>query len=215
MKTILNFSNKCELELPPQFCDDDNRFSESFVRYFLNEYTKEDDVVFDPFVGYGTTLRVAESVNRIGYGTEYNEDKVAFVKTTLENPNNIILGDALKLPEYDLPNFDFSITSPIYMNKTDENPFRTERTEKTDYDQYLADIKSVYTHINQKLKPGGRAIIEVSNLKKKNGIITTLAWDIAKVISEVLTFEGEIVINWEEGYQYGYDHSYALVFKKR
>jgi hypothetical protein len=61
------------------------------------------------------------------------------------------------------------------------------------------------------IKPGGRVVIEVSNLKGRTGV-TTLAWDIAGAVGQVLTFEGEIVIAWEDTYGYGYDHSYALVF---
>ncbi len=55
-------------------------------------------------------------------------------------------------------------------------------------------------------------VIEVANLKGPLGV-TTLAWDIAAVVGQVLTFEGEIVIAWELGYGYGYDHSYCLIFR--
>ena len=65
-------------------------------------------------------------------------------------------------------------------------------------------------------------VIEASNLKSK-GKVTTLAWDIGKKISEILTFKGEIIINWISDkenqsngtYGYGYDHSYCLVFQNK
>jgi hypothetical protein len=63
-----------------------------------------------------------------------------------------------------------------------------------------------------RLKPGGTAVIEAANIKR-NGRLTTLAWDIARVVSEVLHFEGEVVIAWD-CYGYGYDHSYCLVFTR-
>jgi len=44
--------------------------------------------------------------------------------------------------------------------------------------------------------------------------MTPLAWDIAREVSNVLNFLGEIVISWEPTYAYGYDHSYALIFSK-
>ena len=65
--------------------------------------------------------------------------------------------------------------------------------------------------MKEKLKPNGRVVIEVSNLKK-HGIVTTLAWDIGKVVSDIFPFEGEIVVGWDR-YGYGYDHSYCLVFR--
>jgi hypothetical protein len=62
------------------------------------------------------------------------------------------------------------------------------------------------------LKPGARAVLEVSNLKNDDRI-TMLAWDVARAVSNVLVFEGEVVIGWDH-YGYGYDHSYCLVFRK-
>ncbi|MCX6382610.1 MAG: hypothetical protein NT023_24550 [Armatimonadetes bacterium] len=45
--------------------------------------------------------------------------------------------------------------------------------------------------------------------------VTPLAWDIALVVSEVMDFQGEIVVDWEPSYGNGYDHSYCLMFSKR
>jgi hypothetical protein len=63
------------------------------------------------------------------------------------------------------------------------------------------------------LKPDAKAVIEIANLKRDNAI-TTLAWDVCDAVSQVLDFEGEIVIGWQTPYGYGYDHSYCLVFRK-
>ncbi len=126
MRTILNLSNKKEVALPKVFQNDDNRFSESFARYFIEAFTKKSDAVFDPFAGYGTSLRVAENLGRIAYGTEFDREKANFARTTLRNPGNLIFGDALKISELGIPHFDFSITSPLYMHRDDENPFKTK-----------------------------------------------------------------------------------------
>ncbi len=47
----------------------------------------------------------------------------------------------------------------------------------------------------------------------EEGFVTTLAWDVAKSVSEVLLFEGEIIVNWDS-YGAGYDHSYCLIYSK-
>ncbi|MFX1532370.1 MAG: site-specific DNA-methyltransferase, partial [Promethearchaeota archaeon] len=60
-------------------------------------------------------------------------------------------------------------------------------------------------------------IVGVKNLKKSNGI-TTLAWDMGNVLSDVLFFEGEVIIGYEgprDRESFGYDHSYCLVFSNR
>ena len=122
----------------------------------------------------------------------------------------------LSLKSLQLPDFDFSMTSPPYMGKHHtENPFTAYTTQFSGYEQYLRDIAHIYSDIGERLKPGARAVIEVSNLKHENGQVTTLAWDIAHAVSKVLHFEGEVVVMWEDGYAYGYQHSYCLIFSKK
>lgn len=209
-----------EREIPEKFKKDDNRYPESLVKYFLKNYTNVGDKVLDVFAGLGTTLFVAEEMKREAVGIEYNEDRYNYVKQHLKNPEYFIHGDSLKLDEYDLPLCDFCLTSPPFMPKSDaENPFTNCETV-TSYQQYLEDIKTIFSKIKKIMKPNSYIVSEVSNLKINNEL-TTLAWDIAKVISEVLHFEGEIVVSWtnknmytdEPTYGYGYDHSYCLIFK--
>jgi DNA modification methylase len=215
-KTVLTFSNKHEKDLPEEFRQDDVRYSEEFVEHFLRQYTKPNDVVFDPFMGFGTTVLVAERLGRIGYGIEYDEKRCAYVKSQMKHPERAITGDSLRLSEYYVPNFDLCFTSPPYMgHHHKENPFTAYSTEGNGYEGYLNDIGKIFSQVNAKLNPLGRVIVEVSNLKHEDAQPTPLAWDIARVLSQALVFNGEYVINWVPTYNYGYDHSYALVFKKR
>ena len=78
------------------------------------------------------------------------------------------------------------------------------------YATYLREIKDIYAQLRSRMRPAGTAVIEVANIKR-NGRVTTLAWDIAAVVSQVLHFEGEVVVGWDR-YGYGYEHSYCLVF---
>jgi flagellar biosynthesis chaperone FliJ len=94
-----------------------------------------------------------------------------------------------------------------------ENPFTAYSTVGEGYEQYLRDIQDIYRQVKNKLKTGGHAVVEVSNLKHEDNLLTTLAWDIARAISEVLHFKGEVVIAWQDGYAFGYDHSYCLIFQ--
>lgn len=95
-----------------------------------------------------------------------------------------------------------------------ENPFTAYSTIGEGYGHYLETMRRLYQQLGAKLKPSGKAVIEVSNLKHEDGPLTTLAWDIAGEVSKVLRFDGEIIVGWEDGYNYGYDHSYCLVFAK-
>ena len=92
-----------------------------------------------------------------------------------------------------------------------ENPLTAYETEGGDYETYLSNLQAVYVAIGKKLKAEARVVIEVSNLKHELGV-TPLAWHVAERVSNVLTFEGEVIVCWDS-YGYGYDHSYCLVFR--
>jgi DNA modification methylase len=222
MRTSITLPLVHKREIPTQFKEDDNRFAESLVEFFLENYTQRGDIILDIFAGLGTTFFVAEEMGRIPYGIEYVEERYLYIKEHVKNKDNIIHGDALKLLDYKLPKCDFCIASPVYMNKEDtENPYTACKTEGN-YEQYLGDTQKIYSNVKEIMKPETYIVVEVSNLKR-NGEVTTLAWDIGKAVSEILHFEGEIIVNWisndsekKEGiYNYGYDHSYCLVFRNK
>ena len=213
MKTFIQLQNTQATALPPELRDDDVRYTDSLVTHFLHEFTAPGAVVFDPFAGFGTTLRVAEALGRAGWGLELDAARVAYSRSGLQHPERLLHGDARQIATYDLPAFDFCLTSPPYMNQADqENPLTAYRTAGRGYAAYLTDIQAIYHQIAARLNPGSHAVIEVANLHSAGGI-TPLAWDIARAVGEVLPFQGEIIIGWDH-YGYGYDHSYALVFRK-
>ena len=211
MRSHLSLKFRHPKELPAAYKADDVRYPESLVERFLVEFTREVDTVLDPFAGYGTTLIVAERLGRVPFGVELDEVKVQYVRRMLGWPESLIQGDARNLASLDLPAIDFSMTSPPYMNKGDrEDPFSAYREKGKGYAAYLQDIRSIYAQLRTLMKPAGRVVLEVANLKLE-GQVTTLAWDVAAEVSKVLHFEGEVVVCWDH-YGYGYDHSYCLVY---
>jgi hypothetical protein len=216
-KTVLTFSNIKKSDLPEDFSnEDDVRYTPELVRHFIDEFTRSGDVVFDPFSGFGTTLVTAEQMGRDAYGIEFDEKRARYIQSQMKHPERAIHGDSLNLLDYDLPDFDFVITSPPYMGRHHkENPFTAYSTEGNGYHHYLADLGSIFEQIAMKMKPGAKAVVEISNLKHDDATPTPLAWDVGKELSEILTFVGETIINWQPTYGFGYDHSYALIFKAR
>ena len=214
MKTLITLSNK-KSNLPTEFQDNDNRYPESLVKYFLELYTKENDKVFDPFAGLGTSLFISEKLKRVPFGIEFDNKRCEFVKSKLAHKNNLICANSLKLDKNKFPKFDFSITSPPYNPVGEKNYL----SGKGGYQGFIKDIGKIYSQLKKFMKKNSYIVIEVSNLKGKE--VTTLAWDIGKEISKIFHFEGEVIINWktkgtckgEGNYGYGYDHSYCLVFK--
>jgi DNA modification methylase len=210
--SFLILSNRKQRKLPQKFRNDDVRYSESLVEYFLKRFTLRGAKVLDPFAGFGTTLITAERLGRHGYGVEFDPARADYVKSLLRHPERLIHGDSRKIDNYNWPKFDFCMTSPPYTSKGDpQNPFTSYETRSSGYAAYLRDLTRIYQRISKLMKPKSPIVIEIANIKKKE--VTTLAWDVAHALSKTLTFEGEIVVGWEGGYGYGYDHSYCLVFK--
>ncbi|MHA2184833.1 MAG: DNA methyltransferase [Promethearchaeota archaeon] len=216
MRTFIILKRAHQLEIPEKFKEYDNRSPEKEVEYFIKEFTKPGDTVLDIFAGLGTTLIIAEKLNRVPYGVEYNEDRYNYIISKIKNKENMTHGDARNLFEYKIPPIDFVFTSPIFMSKNEtRDPLNGYKTEGN-YTKYLQDIKKIFADLKNFLKPNSHVCVIVANLKI-NGI-TTLAWDVGKAISEVLKFEGEIIIGWEgprDKESFNYDHSYCLVFTNR
>ncbi len=187
------------------------RYPLELVQAFLDEYTRPGDSVLDPFAGFGTTLLAAQAAGRVPYGVELDEAKVSYTRPRLDKPQSLVQGDARSQASYGLPRIDFSMTSPPFATLDDAtDPLSDYTTKGSGYRAYLRDLSQIYAQLRSLMKPAGVVVIEVSNLKQ-HGRVTPLAWDLGAEIAKVLHFEGEVVICGDE-YDYGYDHSYCLVY---
>jgi DNA modification methylase len=217
MRTFITLRRINRRELPAEFRSDDNRYADALVEYFLEKYTEPGEKVLDMFAGFGTTLLVAEDMGRVPFGIEYDQRRFDYIVSQVHHKANIIHGDSSRLSSYKLPVFDFVMTSPYYMAEDDElNPLTCCRTAG-EYKIYLKDLRGIFAQLKHVLKLDGHLVIEASNLKTSG--VTTFAWDLAKEISSIFYFEGEVVVGWEAEdtgcgtYGYGYDHSYCLIFR--
>lgn len=221
MGTYLSFEYTHATELPSGHTNE-VRTPEVLVEHFLAEYSDPGDRVLDIFAGYGTTLTVAEEMDRVPYGVEYDPERVEYIRTRITSPNHIRVDDVRDLEPAWFPVCDCCFTSPPFMVRSDNrNPFCNYAGEST-YEKYLDDIETAFTQLDSVLAAGGHVIVDIANMKN-DGQVTPLAWDVAKRISNIFHFEGEVIITWENDkrsnekdgqFGYGYDHSYCLLFEK-
>ncbi len=196
----------------------DLRTPHELVRRALDRWSEPGDCVLDPFAGYGTTLSVAESMDREPIGVEYELERVNYARGQLDNPTRIRQGDLRTIDLNSLGRCDCCFTSPPFMEQTDSrNPFENYGGTSS-YDSYLDDIETIFERLRSAFVPGARVILDIVNMKHE-GRVTTLAWDVADRLSNHYTFDGEQVVVWEGSgdatdgrYGYGFDHSYCLVF---
>jgi tRNA G10 N-methylase Trm11 len=212
VRTFLRLKHQLSRRLPPEFRDEELRFPEELAATALRRWSRVGDTVLDPFAGYGTTLVVAEALGRVGYGIEADARRVEYARSLLDDPTRMMHGDARRMRVLGLPPIDVVLTSPPFMARSDTfNPLSGSPAPPDTYAAYLRDLQVVFAQVRSLMRPKARAVLEVANLNEPAGL-TTLAWDVARALSDVLHFEGEIVIGWDRS-AYGYDHSYLLLFR--
>lgn len=67
-------------------------FPEELPEWFIRLFTQEGDVVMDPFLGSGTTVKVAHRMNRNSIGIEILPDYYYMVKNQLEPAKLVLFG---------------------------------------------------------------------------------------------------------------------------
>jgi len=212
LRTVLRLAHGNATPIAARFAGDDVRFSEELVGLFVERLTAPGDVVFDPFAGFGTTLAVAEERGREGWGVELDPERAAFIGARLRAPARIFEADARAFDMLAVPPVKLAITSPPYSSPGDPcDALAAYHGSNPGYDAYLAGLQRVLGTVARRLTPDGWLVVEASNTRSEDGV-TTLAWDIARSVGEVLPFAGEAVVHWEPTYGYGYDHSYCLLF---
>ncbi|WP_299816596.1 DNA methyltransferase [uncultured Roseibium sp.] len=191
---------------------DDIRFPDTLVAALLDRFTKPGDKVIDPFCGLGTTFFVCEEKDRIPYGIEADRQRHDWVKSRVKTKENLLFGDSADIVSFDLPEMDFSLTSPPYMPHWHEwNPLYNGDPRYDGYDVYLERVQSIYAGICRVLRKDAHVIVQADNLTNER--FSTLVWDLGKALSEVMTLEGEIIVNWSENVENDKQFTQCLVFR--
>jgi DNA modification methylase len=187
------------IEQRPADAAEDVHFTESLASEIIEAFTTAGARVLDPFAGFGTTLVVAARLGRRAVGVELLDERVAIVRGRIGPGDRIIQGDARRLADLVEGPFDLCLTSPPYMTTNDhpENPLTAYETTDGDYPTYLAELGDVFAQVAALLRVGGHAVVNVANIAHL-GTVTTLAWDVGRVVSRHLRFRQEVFVCWDQ-----------------
>lgn len=119
----------------------------------LHRYTKEKDLVIDPFCGSGTTLDVARDLNRRALGYDVHPTR-----------SDIFRVDARKLPPELTGKVDFVFMDPPYSTHLDYGTDSRDigKLEAAD-GTYYAAMEKVISEVHRVLKPGAHMGLYVSD----------------------------------------------------
>lgn len=199
-------------------------------------FTKEGDIVLDPFSGVASTSKACALTNRNSIGIELTKKWVDLSIKRLNKEvetsegQKIILGDSRKvLKKFKSDTFDFIVTSPPYWQilnkKTDlktkkrlENGFSKKYSQDKndlgniiDYSIFLRELQSIFKDCYRVLKNKKYAAVVVSDFKHKTEFIPYHI-DIIKILTEVnFKLEGITILaqNHKSLHPYGYPYAYV------
>ena len=218
-------------------------YSPTMMENFISFFTKEEELVLDPFCGIGSTLVGCDRTNRKGIGVELNKKYVKIAK--LRTKQKIITGNSKKIKEIwknnNFPKVDFCISSPPYwdiLNRSTSNFKKTRQengfdinysSEKIDlgnideYNIFLDEVCKIYEEIYKLMKDKAYICIIVKNIKKK-GRLYPLAWDIAERLSKKFVLKDEKIWCQDKislapyGYPFAWasniHHHYCIILRK-
>ncbi len=188
------------------------KFPEELAEKFIEFFSKQNEIVFDPFMGVGSTGVAANLLNRKSVGIEINKDfqKIAVSRI---GADSVVLGDSRNLENYKTNTVDFILTSPPYWDilkkkRGNSDSQHTQRLNKNlklyysdsendlgnieDYELFLKELQKVFKNCHSVLKNKGYMVVIIQNFRNSDGTYVTLAWDLVKKIEGCgFSFEGE------------------------
>jgi DNA modification methylase len=158
-------------------------FPEKLVNRIIRIYTKEGDLVLDPFLGTGTTLEACRNTNRKGIGIELNEKFVKYALEVIErskyteaNNLKVIHDDCRNLLNYvQKESVQLVVTSPPYANFIRRSVEDREKRHKSSLIRF--ENNSTVNPYSEKEQDFGNLeypvfLLELKELMKKLFIVT-------------------------------------------
>ncbi|OGY41242.1 MAG: hypothetical protein A2Y67_02155 [Candidatus Buchananbacteria bacterium RBG_13_39_9] len=142
-------------------------FVPQIPRQLISRYTKKGDVVFDPFVGSGTTAYEAETLGRHFIGIDIQKSLVGQLKSKVDNKeyfSEIILGDSSKNTTFDevneilkkrkKENISLAILHPPYADIIKFSDLRDDLSNSKSLDEFLSGFSLVIKNTISILEKG-------------------------------------------------------------
>jgi DNA modification methylase len=198
-----------------------------------HDFSKENELVLDQFVGGGTTLVEAKLLNRNCIGIDVNDEvlKRCHAKCDFSIDNNseitIIKGDARKLDFIKNDSIDLICTHPPYANIIKYSEDNENDISRCKIKDYLVEMTSVANECFRVLKEDKFCAILIGDTRSK-GHIVPLGFSVMKIFENTGFKLKEIIIKeqfnckstgyWKESsIKYNFlliAHEYLFIFKK-
>ena len=198
--------------------------AQRLIECFTNE---EGRLIFDPFVGVGSTLVAAKALGKDAVGIEISPEFAALAERQVNQtitikeaqPNereidiNIHVADSRELYKYIAPNsVDMVITSPPYWDillekrtadskeQRDYGDAEADLGKIRDYEKFLLELRKIFAQVYDVMKPNSYCCVIVMDLRKKNRFYP-YHMQVTQLM-EGIGFIFDDMIIWDRGQEY-------------
>ena len=215
-------------------------FSFTDISRLVRFFTKRGQVVLDPFVGIGSTLKACALEGRKGIGIELNPHFAGLTRERIHtevrdmfstsDDQQVLDGDARDLlPVIADESVDFIVTSPPYwaILKKEDHKVRQERIANglstdygndprdlgqiSSYEEFLQELTGIFSECRRVLKRGKFMAIVVSDFRDKSRYVMFHS-DLAQALETIgLEMRGLKVLYQRHKKVYPYGYPYSYV----
>ncbi|WKZ70590.1 MAG: DNA methyltransferase [Melioribacteraceae bacterium] len=191
-KEWIKFTKSWFVHRPPRRKEEEilhpAKFPESLVKEFIEFFTKENEWVFDPFLGTGSMLIAAGELHRNGIGIELQKKYFETAKRRIEKSkysttllpikgNSLLIKELLTKNKIKQNKFDYTITSPPYWNQLERNSIRQTKRKNSGLDtKYSFDNNDIGNVPDYKefLETQAKIFDQVWDITKEGGYLTII-----------------------------------------
>lgn len=191
-KEWIKFTKSWFVHRPPRRKEEEilhpAKFPESLVKEFIEFFTKENEWVFDPFLGTGSTLIAVGELHRNGIGIELQKKYFETAKRRIEKSkysstllpikgNSLLIKELLTKNKIKQTKFDYTITSPPYWNQLERNSIRQTKRKNSGLDtKYSFDNNDIGNVPDYKefLETQAKIFDQVWDITKEGGYLTII-----------------------------------------
>lgn len=200
-------------------------------RNLILKYTREEDIVLDPFCGSGTTLIECKLLRRKSIGIDTNINALKISRERLKfsfnkeyNPK-LVKGSAVNLKLIVNEKIDFIFAHPPYADVIKYSENLKEDLSRLGLEEFLKQIGLFANECFRVLKKGKVCSILIGDIRKKGNVIP-LGFYIMNIFNQAGFITKEIIIKEQHNCKmteywkskrpdfYLLAHEYVLVFKK-
>lgn len=169
-------------------------------RNIILRYSKENELVLDPFVGSGTTIIETKLLKRQGIGIDINKNAIEISKRNIQFKKVdaiepiLLLGNVLKLKDIIQDNsIDLVCTHPPYANIIKYSNDIPDDLSRLNIDEFLSKMNEVSKELFRVLKHNKYCAILMGDIRKNNNVIP-LGFNVMQAFQKVGFILKEIVI---------------------